>query len=120
MPFFCCDCRKSASDFVCKPHFIVNHSQRFGNSVVIPKPINIDAVIPFQKVGCISMSTVDALSMIENANTESAKDPMIIPIRLLLGCAAVLPSITGSTGSTQGARIVSIPDRKLVSIRGIR
>jgi len=85
-----------------------------------PKTTRMIAVTLFQNSGGISMRAVDALRMIEKRYTDAANDAITITERLLSGDVEVVPSITGSTGNTQGASMVRIPDRKLSNISGIK
>lgn len=65
------------------------------------------------------MSAVDALRMIEKRYTDTANDAIMMTERFLSGDVEVVPRITGSTGSTHGARTVRMPERKLSNKSGI-
>ena len=65
---------------------------------------------PFQNSGGISMSAVDALRASVKTKIDTANAPMMRHARSRRGGTALLPSITGNTGSTQGASIVKTPD----------
>jgi len=110
--FFWAFFQRASLDFHANHTFVEKFFQRFGNNVIIQKPINIPQLNDFQTIGSTHIRTVDAFSIREKNIIDILKAAIIIyGLYLSLESSTEAPSITGRSGNTHGAKIVSTPER---------
>jgi hypothetical protein len=97
-------------DFEEKPNLVEIFFHRFGKIVIIPKSIKITPENTFQTSGLTPIKRVEALSNREKPIIEIPKEViMIYGFNLFCKSSTDAQSITGRSGNTQGANIVSTP-----------
>jgi hypothetical protein len=98
-------------------------SQRVGNAAKKPSEISMSPLIHCQKELGISMKYVVDFRSKVKMMTDKPRDAEISSARLIDFCPVWLiepPTITGRSGSTQGARVVSTPATKAPAINNTK
>lgn len=94
------------------PVICINLVQTLGKMSVTEKSTRSHPAKYSQNDGSTSINIVDALRMIVKRNSETMREAMIIYGRFLLLPARLPQSMTGRSGSTQGAKTVRIHEKK--------
>ena len=102
------DLVKAWLDLFHKPIFVEKLSHKCGNMVIIQNPIKITQEKSFQTIGFTQINIVEAFKSSEKIIIDTHKEAIIIyGLYLSLTSVAEAHKITGKSGKTQGAKIVS-------------